>query len=65
MKAYTIKSSFLCGPRRIVRQQGRNQRVVLVPGRPINNRPQVNNLPYIAAKAHCDRVAGPKRCATQ
>jgi hypothetical protein len=24
----------------------RNQRLVLIPGRPINNRPQVNNLPY-------------------
>jgi hypothetical protein len=27
--------------------------VVVIPGRPIKNRPQVKNLPYIAAKAHC------------
>jgi hypothetical protein len=49
----TTKPSFLCAPRRIVGQNGCNQTVVLTPGRPINNRPQVNNLPYIAAKARC------------
>jgi len=37
------ESSFLCVPRRIVRS----------PGRPINNRPQVTNLPYTAAKPRC------------
>jgi hypothetical protein len=30
-----------------------NQTVVLIRGRPINNRPQVDNLPYIAAVGQC------------
>jgi hypothetical protein len=33
---------------------------VLIPGRPINNRPQVNNLPHIAAKPLCATI-GPSK----
>jgi hypothetical protein len=36
-----------------------NQTVVFIPGRPINNRPQVNNLPHIAAKPRCATGAAP------
>jgi hypothetical protein len=50
-KAYTIllNPRFFAGRDEIVWEHGHNKTVVRIPRRPINNRPQVNNLPHVPA----------------